>query len=131
MVAGPTAAVTMGSMADRRPSGTTLHLVPVEVWEAQRPSGSYRPEGFEAEGFIHCTDGEDALLVPANAFYRADPRPFLVLEIDVDRLSAPVRYDDTACRYPHIYGPLNTDAVVSERRADRGPDGTFIAFPAR
>jgi len=108
-----------------------LHLTPAAVWEAQRASGWYRPEAFEAEGFIHCTDGEDALLVPANAYHRSDPRSFVVLEIDVDRLSAPVRYDDAAWRYPHIYGPLNVDAVVGERRADRDPDGTFVAFPAR
>jgi len=30
--------------------------------------------------------------------------------------------------FPHIYGPLNLDAIVSIRRAVRASDGTFIRF---
>jgi len=114
---------------DLRPAGITLHLTPADVWEAQRVTGSYVPEAFAEDGFIHCTNGAEALLVPANAHYRSDPRPFVVLEVDIDRVQAPVRYDDDAGRYPHIYGALNVDAVGRQRRVERAPDGTFLAFP--
>jgi uncharacterized protein (DUF952 family) len=30
--------------------------------------------------------------------------------------------------FPHIYGPLNRDAIVEIRRAVRAPDGTFTGF---
>lgn len=113
----------------RRPTGVALHLTPVEVWDRQRLDPTYLPEGFDGEGFVHCTDGADRLLVPANALYRRDPRSFVVLEVELDRVQAPVRYDDEARIYPHVYGPIDTAAVVGLRRAERADDGTFTAFP--
>jgi uncharacterized protein (DUF952 family) len=112
----------------RTPARTTYHLVPAEVWEAQRDGPRYRPEGFAAEGFVHCTDGLDHLLVPANAYYRGDPRPFLALELDLDAVSAPTRYDDEARRYPHVYGPIEVAAVRRVLVAERAGDGTFTGF---
>ena len=110
------------------PSGPTYHLVPAEVWEAQRKGGHYRPEAFASEGFVHCTDGLDHLLVPANAYYRDDPRAYLALEIDLDAVAAPARFDDAARRYPHIYGPVDVAAVRRVLRAARSEDGTFTGF---
>ena len=37
----------------------TLHLVPEDVWLAQKDESWYLPDGFSSEGFIHCTDGDD------------------------------------------------------------------------
>jgi len=110
------------------PSGPTYHLVPAEIWEAQRSGERYRPEAFEREGFVHCTDGLAHLLVPANAYYRDDPRPYLALEIDLDAVAAPARFDDEARRYPHIYGPVDVAAVRRVLRAERSEDGTFTGF---
>ena len=111
-----------------RPGGRTFHLTPEPVWVEQAGANTYRPEGFDADGFIHCTDGEVNLLAVANAFYQTDRRPYLVLVIDLDRVTAPVRYDDPERIYPHIYGPLNRDAVVEVRRAVRLADGSFAEF---
>lgn len=98
------------------------------MWEAQRGSPTYRPEQFAADGFIHCTNGAAALLVPANAYYRDDPRPYVAVVVDLDRVTASVRYDDDACIYPHIYGPLDAAAVVEVLSASRDADGTFLGF---
>lgn len=111
--------------AGRQPSGQTLHLVPEPVWEAHQGAATYTPERYADDGFVHCTDGEANLLGVANTFYRADDRPYVVLVLDVDRLQSPVRYDDPAQIYPHIYGPINLDAVVDVRRAVRLADGSF------
>ena len=46
----------------------------------------------------------------------------------MDRLAAPVRYEDPDAVYPHIYGPLNVDAVLSVRLVERGADGEFLAL---
>ena len=107
---------------------TTLHLTPKEVWERQSGDSEYLPEAYEADGFIHCTDGDVNLLHVANLFYRLDAREFVVLTIDVDRLTSEVRYEDPDRIYPHIYGPLNTNAVVGLRHVDRSEDGAFIQF---
>ncbi|MDQ3695231.1 MAG: DUF952 domain-containing protein [Chloroflexota bacterium] len=111
--------------APRQPAGETLHLVPEPVWEAQRQAATYTPEAFEREGFIHCTDGEANLLGVANTFYRDDPRPYVVLVLDLEQLRSPVRYDDPAQIYPHIHGPINREAVVAVRRTVRLVDGSF------
>lgn len=121
---GPAAAVPASPPAGREP---TLHLSPEEVWRRQEGAASYEPEAYPADGFIHCTLGEGNLLSVANAFYKADPRPHLVLVLDPARIDAEVRFEfeDEGRIYPHIYGPLNTDAVVAVRRAIRDADGTF------
>jgi uncharacterized protein (DUF952 family) len=110
------------------PSGLTWHLVAEEVWAAQRDEPRYWPERFDADGFVHCTDGLDHLLVPANAYYRDDPRTYLALEIDLGAVEAPARFDDEARRYPHVYGPIDTAAVRRVLTAERAPDGTFTGF---
>jgi uncharacterized protein (DUF952 family) len=103
----------------------TYHLVPEPVWLAGTGAGDYRPERFDDEGFIHCTDDPNRLMVAGNTYYRDDPRPYLALTLAVERIEAAVRYDDPNRHYPHIYGPLNRDAVIAVRRVVREPDGTF------
>ena len=125
---------TTGSREDRvterrtAPSATgiTAHLVPEFVWRehAQRPH--YTPETFATEGFIHCTDGEALLIEVANRYYRDDPRPYLVLDVELALVSAPAVYDDDAHVYPHIYGPIEREAVTRVRRVLRAADGTFL-----
>ena len=106
----------------------TLHLVSEPVWSAQQLLTEYRPERFAAEGFIHCTDGEKLVIEVGNRYYRDDPRPYLVLDVDLDRVTAPAMYEDAERQYPHVYGPIERDAVVRVRRVDRANDGTFIAI---
>lgn len=115
------------SVEASRDAGIAYHLVPKEVWERQRGSGSYLPEAFEADGFIHATNGLDRLLWVANQFYRTDLRPQTVLVLDVAALSSPMRYDDENEAFPHIYGPLNSDAVIGELSVQRGDNGAFMS----
>lgn len=109
-----------------RPGGRTYHLTPEPVWAAQRDGAAYRPEAFAEDGFIHCSDGEVNLLAAANRYYQGDKRPHVVLVVDLDRVDAPVRYEDPDRIYPHIHGPLSRDAVVEVRRAVRLADGSFV-----
>jgi uncharacterized protein (DUF952 family) len=62
----------------------------------------------------------------ANTFYKDEPPPHLYLRIDKLRVRAPVRYDDTERKYPHIYGALNRDAIAAMRAARRDEDGNFL-----
>lgn len=110
-----------------RTAGVTYHLVPADVWEAQRIGQLYRPEAFSADGFIHCTNGLDQLVIVANMFYTGDLRSFLVLALDVCRITSEVRYDDPDELFPHIYGPLNMDAVIDQTTIKRSADGTFLS----
>ena len=103
-----------------------LHLVPTESWNRQHSGPTYVPEAYENDGFIHLTIGEANLMEVANLFYKQDARSYSVLELDKDRIAARVQFDDDSGRYPHVYGPLNVDAVVSVRTVQRDADGTFV-----
>ena len=106
----------------------TYHLVPSEVWEAQMFGSTYEPERFADEGFIHCTDTLDELVAVGNRYYCGDPRVFLVLAIDCEQVTARVVYEDPGQIFPHIYGALNLDAVLSVQPVIRAKDGTFLTM---
>ncbi len=114
------------SASSAREAGITYHLVPVDYWATNGKLASYTPEAFEQDGFIHCTNGTDELLTVANMFYTSDPREFTVLVLNVDSIESDVRYDDANEVYPHIYGPLNTSAVVGQLQVERDENGKFI-----
>jgi uncharacterized protein (DUF952 family) len=103
----------------------TFHLTPLEVWTTQRHNADYAPEAFASEGFIHCTDGESNVIDVGNRYYTGDPREMVCLVIDRDAVRAEIRYEDPGHIFPHIYGPLNVDAVQTVRGVDRETDGRF------
>ncbi len=105
----------------------TFHLVPQAYFDSLDPRADYAPRDFAREGFIHCTDGAEEMARTANRFYQSNPEPHYYLYIDKARVRAPIRYDDAARLYPHIYGALNRDAIVAVRQARRQRDGTFLA----
>ena len=105
-----------------------LHLTARKTWDEQRNGSHYRPEPFETEGFIHCTDGEANVIAAGNRYYTSDPRPMVCLVIDDEKVEAEVRYEDPQGIFPHIYGPLNIDAVIAVQSVDRKDDGTFLAI---
>lgn len=111
-----------------RAAGVTYHLTPVPVWEAQCDAATYRPESFDQDGFIHCTNGLEELMAVGNRYYQEDSRPFIILILQVDKIQPPVRYDDPAEVFPHIYGLLNVDAVTGMIPAQRDVDGSFLPF---
>jgi uncharacterized protein (DUF952 family) len=88
----------------------------------------YASPSLAIEGFIHCTDGEAAMVATANRFYRADPSDFVVLTVDLDASGSPWRIDDPGKPYPHIYGPIAPQAILAVRPFRRTADGEFIGF---
>lgn len=104
----------------------TLHLVPEAAWLDRDPAAPYLPAAYPDDGFVHCTDGDDEMVVVANRFYRDDPRPFLLLTLDLERTGSPWRFDDPAHRYPHVYGPIDPASVVDVRRMVRDATGRFL-----
>jgi uncharacterized protein (DUF952 family) len=120
---------------EAQPGRLTLHLLPASRWEEwcadPDPAARYVPQGYEAEGFVHCTDGDEEMLAVANRFYAADARAFVAIDLDLDRVDAPWRYDEPGSPYPHVHGPLRRDAVRGVRAVLRDADGQFVAFGER
>lgn len=102
------------------------HLVPEPYYRGIAPEEPYVSERYYDEGFIHFTAPVAELAAAGNRYYRSDPRPYLMLEVDELMLTAPVRYEDPGRIFPHLYGPLNRDAITTVRHFRRAADGTFI-----
>lgn len=106
-----------------------LHITRWEQWEQARREGVYRADSLAAEGFIHCSKPRQALL-PANALFRGQT-DLVLLCIDADRVRPDIRYEGVPGgeAFPHLYGPLNLDAVVKVLPFPPQPDGTFTLPP--
>ena len=104
------------------------HIIPRAAWQ-QLPPGPYSAASLVSEGFIHCSY-QHQVAWAANKFHSTQSE-LLVLGIDPERLKSPVRAEDPGCgeHFPHIYGPINRDAVVQVQPMQRGTDGKWI-FPA-
>lgn len=106
-----------------------VHLCSAEDWQRARESGEHRPESLVAQGFVHLSAPEQVHL-PANRLY-AGRTDLVLLRIDPAKLSAPVRWepgvptDPEAMLFPHLYGPLPADAVMTVTTYLPGPDGRF------
>ena len=108
----------------------TFHMSPADLWAAADPNRPYEAPSLASEGFIHCTDGEEALIATADRHYASDPRPFVVLTVDLDAAGSPWRIEDAAGIYPHVYGPIDRSAIVEVRPMTRTDDGRFTAIGA-
>ena len=106
----------------------TYHLVAEPYYQGCDPDQPYTPEAFAADGFIHCTNGVENLIATANRYYKDDERSFVALVINVDKVTAPVKYADPERVYPHIHGSLNREAIASALPVKRDADGTFLAL---
>lgn len=103
------------------------HLLPRARWERQPPDELYSAASLADEGFIHCTAERDWLLRVANHFYRDEPGEWVALVIDEARVSSEIRWEMAdGHRFPHIYGPLNLDAIIHSVSLPRGEDGEFL-----
>ena|SRR5258708_37883503 len=100
------------------------HLVPRLIWEAA-PPGPYRVSSLETEGFIHCSNRAQVAR-SANKFYPTESEMYL-LAIDPARLTSELRDEEgRPCElFPHIYGPINREAIVEVIRLERGADGLW------
>jgi len=103
-----------------------LHITTRHEWEAALKQGFYKPETFEMEDFIHCSTSEQ-IVDTANTFFNDEP-DLVLLCINTEKVKGNIVYENLVGKekqFPHIYAPLNTDAV--ERVIDYHPasDGHF------
>jgi len=115
-----------------------LHIAFVEEWNAAKQAGAYRisTRGRSLDDgatFIHASRPEQVAMV-ANFAYDDVTEPLCLLVIDTGRLVSALCDEDldgTGMSFPHIYGPLNLDAVVDILRYERGTDGLWPEVDAQ
>jgi len=105
-----------------------LHITTVPEWEHARADGAYRAPSLDSEGFIHCSLPTQVTHV-ADWFYRDVP-DLVLLCIDPNRLESPLRWEPSADAFagdfPHVYGPIDTGAVVAAVPWARGDEGFML-----
>jgi uncharacterized protein (DUF952 family) len=65
----------------------------------------------------------------ATRFYADEAESLVLLTIEVARLDGELRYEPgtgTDERFPHVYGPIRVDAVVSVEPIGRDEAGGFV-----
>ena len=94
------------------------HLAFRSDWEAGVAAGEYRAPSLAEEGFIHAS-GDEAQMLRVAARLFAGRDDLLALDVDTERLpdDSPVMREAARSGeiYPHVYGPINPDAVVRVR----------------
>jgi len=103
-----------------------LHIISEEDWEKAQTEGVHTPSSLDDEGFIHCSTIEQVNWV-ANSFFKGHT-DLLLIYIDAEKVTAKIVYEDTAntgMLFPHIYGPLNLDAVYKVMTFRPSIDGSF------
>jgi uncharacterized protein (DUF952 family) len=89
------------------------HVTSATAWEEAKQKGEYEHPSFKEEGFIHCS--EESQVAGVLDRYFKDQSNLVKLVIDTTKLKS--RYiqewsPSTLDTYPHIYGLINTDAVI-------------------
>lgn len=104
------------------------HLLSRQLWDRQTES-DYRADSLATEGFIHCSFAHQ-LAWAANRFH-AETEDLIALEIDVSRLKSELKVEPPSPTstsselFPHVYGPINRDAVVDAHVMRRNAQGQW------
>ena len=104
-----------------------LHICPVNDWQAALKDGLYHTASLATEGFIHCSKPEQILDV-ANRYFPG-VNGLVLLWIDPGKLVAELCYENSdGDVYPHVYGPINLEAVFAVTEISPESDGVFRSF---
>jgi len=109
------------------------HITTRAAWDAALPAGLYNAASLASEGFIHASTLAQVVDI-ANRFY-AGQAGLVLLVIDAGAVRPDVRFDPVTLsgqeqRFPHIYGPLNPDAVVDVVEFAPNQEGSFSLPPS-
>lgn len=96
-----------------------VHITTKEDWKRAQSNRKYIASSLDNEGFIHCSTVRQAVDT-ANLFFKGQ-KELILLCIDENRLKTELKYEDPTSGkkhdtnvgklFPHVYGPINLDAV--------------------
>lgn len=89
------------------------HVTTKTSWNEAKEKGFYEHPSLKEEGFIHCSQEQQVAGVLERYF--SGRQDLVKLVIDTDKLTSKYIFDwspSTQDTFPHVYGPINTDAVI-------------------
>ncbi|MCI0554358.1 MAG: DUF952 domain-containing protein [Anaerolineae bacterium] len=111
-----------------------FHITSRTEWEEAQQRGDYRAESLATEGFIHCSTPSQVLPVAEN-FYKGQSGLILLI-IEPTLLSSTLKWEPPSGgtppagvpegdSFPHVYGPINLNAVIKVLDFEPNTDGMF------
>ena len=111
-----------------------FHITSLKDWKTAQANRNYLAESLATEGFIHCSTVSQVLPVAEN-FYKGQ-HGLVLLAIEPSLLSSDLKWEPPSGGtpplgipkedlFPHIYGPINLDAIVNVVDLDEDPQGKF------
>ncbi len=103
-----------------------FHITRRRDWQKALEDGAYQADTLASQGFIHCSTRAQVASV-ANRMFRGQ-HGLVLLEIDSRRVQPEIRRENLEGGtelFPHIYGPLNLEAVEKVVEFEPGSDGQF------
>lgn len=102
------------------------HLVSQSQFESLPATEPYVAASLAVEGFIHLSATPEQVAWVANAFY-GNVEDLAALVIDEALAASPIKFDSTPDGvFPHLYGPLNRQAIVAVRRLSKEATGRYV-----
>ncbi len=89
------------------------HIATSADWDKAKHNGFYEHPSLKDEGFIHCSQEHQVAGVLERYF--PGRKDLVKLVIDTDKLTSKYIFDwspSTQDTFPHVYGPINLDAVI-------------------
>ena len=105
------------------------HIATADAWNDAVTTGRYRADSLHDEGFIHCSTLAQVLRV-ADFLYQG-VHGLVLLEIDPQQVGPDIQFEkaNTGESFPHVFGPINPDAIVRTFPFEPGEGGSF-ALPS-
>ena len=115
-----------------------LHLLSREAWAEAQAQGQLVAPSVATEGFAHCST-EHQMVDVANKYYRGTSN-MVLLNIDPAKLTSELKFEPPAHidgspalphepLFPHIYGPINLEAISEVVDFPCRSNGEFVAPP--
>jgi uncharacterized protein (DUF952 family) len=109
------------------------HLTTRKEWKFALATGDYRTKDLEREGFIHCST--QSQLLPVAMQFFPNRRKISILAIEPTLLTSQLKWEKSdepppgvpaGEKFPHVYGPINIDAVQKVLDMERDADDMFV-----
>lgn len=108
------------------PDRYIYHFLPKPLYVEALTTGQLVEESLRTQGFIHFSTAEQVVNV-AN-FIAPGHRDLVLLKVDSEQVRHEIRYENLEGGerlFPHLYGPLDLDAVVEVLPFQLNEEGYF------
>lgn len=109
---------------------TIISISRKDLWRKAQKTGKYTQstihQSLDEIGFIHCTNPDQTMdIIPRFK----DEKDVILLLIDSSKLTSELKFEaaksDRPGSFPHIYGPLNTNAVYKVVEITKNSEDNF------